>query len=371
MEPIISNIFEDEGVLKFTLSGVHMSISNAIRRTILSDIPTIVFRTAPYKENKAVFHKNTTRLNNEILKQRLSCIPIHIQDLDTPLDDLEVVIQKKNNSESVEYVTTKDFKIRNTALDKFLDQAEVKKIFPADFISGTYIDFARLRPKISDEIPGEELHITAKMDIGVAADDGMFNVVSTCSYGNTPDQVEMDTQWKQALSELAKETEFTKEEQELAKANWYLLEGKRYFKQNSFDFSIETIGVYENQRIVEKAIEILNGRSENINKMIADGELVMEESNSTLQNAYDIKLEGYDYTIGKVIEFILYEIYYIKEQKITFIAFKKIHPHDSYGLLRIAFQEPTDSATVTRMIQKSIEIATDTFTKIGESFKSS
>ena len=371
MEPIISDMFEDEGVLKYTLSGVHMSISNAIRRTVLSDIPTIVFRTAPYKENKAVFHKNTTRLNNEILKQRLSCIPIHIQDLETPLDDLEVVIHKKNNSESLEYVTTKDFKIKNTALDKFLDQAEVKKIFPADFISGTYIDFARLRPKISDEIHGEELHITAKMDIGVAADDGMFNVVSTCSYGNTPDPIEMDTQWKEALSALAKEKEFTKEEQELAKANWYLLEGKRYFKQNSFDFTIETVGVYENRRIIEKAIEILNGRLENINKMIADGELVMEESNSTLKNGFDIKLEGYDYTIGKVIEYILYEMYYIKESKISFIAFKKIHPHDSHGLLRIAFEESTDNATVVGMIQNSVKIATDTFTKIGESFTSS
>ena len=66
--------------LTFTLEGVNVSIANAIRRTILSDIPTVVFKTSPYEECKANIFTNTTRLNNEILKQRLSCIPIHITD---------------------------------------------------------------------------------------------------------------------------------------------------------------------------------------------------------------------------------------------------------------------------------------------------
>ena len=39
----------------------------------------IVFRTTPYEKNDANFEVNSTKLNNEILKQRLSCIPIHIR----------------------------------------------------------------------------------------------------------------------------------------------------------------------------------------------------------------------------------------------------------------------------------------------------
>ena len=368
MNPIISNMSEDEGVLEFTLSGIHMSLANAIRRTVLSDIPTIVFRTSPYKENKATFHKNTTRLNNEILKQRLSCIPIHIQDLETPLQDLEVIVQKKNDTDSIQYVTTKDFKIKNIIADKFLEQNEVKKIFPADFISGTYIDFARLRPKISDEIKGEELSITAKMDIGTAAEDGTFNVVSACSYGNTPDEVMMDTEWKKALVKLAGESDMSKDEQDLAKQNWYLLDGKRFFKQNSFDFMVETIGVYENKRIIFKAITIIIERLLNINKMISDGEIIIEQSDSTLSNGYDIKLEGYDYTIGKILEYVMYQSFYMDEEILTYIAFKKIHPHDSYGLFRIAYENPTDNATVVGMIQKSIDKSVEIFQQIIESF---
>lgn len=369
MEPIISKMSEDEGVLEFTLSGVHMSIANAIRRTVLSDIPIIVFRTFPYKENQATIHKNTTRLNNEILKQRLSCIPIHIQDLETPLEDLEVVIKKKNKSNMVEFVTTKDFQIRNVTLDNFLKEGEVRKIFPADFISGTYIDFARLRPKISDEIPGEELHITAKMSISTAAQDGSFNVVSACSYANTPDEVEMDTQWKKALAEIAKEQELTKDEQELAKQNWYLLEGKRHFVQNSFDFMVETIGVYENRRIIAKAIEIIVAHLQNVIQMITEGKFAVEQSETTLRNGYDIKLEGYDYTIGKIIEFMLYDAHYIRDKTLTYVAFKKIHPHDSYGLLRVASEESTDSSAIGLMIQKACETAIQIYGKMITNFQ--
>ena len=76
------NSRHNDEMLLFTLSGVNVSLANAIRRTILSDIPLVVFRTTPYEQNKANIIANTSRLNNEILKQRLSCIPIHIKDID-------------------------------------------------------------------------------------------------------------------------------------------------------------------------------------------------------------------------------------------------------------------------------------------------
>ena len=44
MEGSISNIEEKNGILKFTLSNIDVSIANAIRRTILMDIPLVVFK---------------------------------------------------------------------------------------------------------------------------------------------------------------------------------------------------------------------------------------------------------------------------------------------------------------------------------------
>ena len=82
MNPKIDNISDKGNTLQFTLSGVNVSLANAIRRTILSDIPTLTFFTETYNDNQCKIEINTSRLHNEILKQRISCIPIHMTELD-------------------------------------------------------------------------------------------------------------------------------------------------------------------------------------------------------------------------------------------------------------------------------------------------
>ena len=62
---------------------------NAIRRTILSDIPTLVFNCFPHDKMMLIFISILRGLNNEILKQRLSCIPIHISDLDLSIQGVD------------------------------------------------------------------------------------------------------------------------------------------------------------------------------------------------------------------------------------------------------------------------------------------
>ena len=68
MAPNISKKQEKNDILTFTLSETNVSIANAIRRTLISDIPSVVFHTFPYSENQCTIHKNTSRFNNEIIK---------------------------------------------------------------------------------------------------------------------------------------------------------------------------------------------------------------------------------------------------------------------------------------------------------------
>ena len=49
MEGSISNIEEKNDILKFTLSNIDVSTANAIRRTILMDIPLVVFKNTSVK----------------------------------------------------------------------------------------------------------------------------------------------------------------------------------------------------------------------------------------------------------------------------------------------------------------------------------
>ena len=62
-------------------------------------------------------------------------------------------------------MTTKDFRIKNLLSREYLDSSQY---FPPNILTNDYIDFSRLRPKISDTIPGEMLKLSAKFTISNA-----------------------------------------------------------------------------------------------------------------------------------------------------------------------------------------------------------
>ena len=160
MNPQVDKIVENDHELTFTLSGVDVSLANAVRRTIISDIPSVVFKTSPHEQNKSVFITNTSRLHNEILKQRLSCIPIHIKDVEGyPHKNYIMELNVENLTDSTLYVTSKDFVVKDVATGKPVSKDENLALFPPDSYTDCFIDFVRLRPKLSDEIPGEKIHL--------------------------------------------------------------------------------------------------------------------------------------------------------------------------------------------------------------------
>lgn len=366
MNPRIQDVKEDGNTLTFTLSGVNVSLANAVRRTILSDTPTVVFRTTPYEENKANFLTNTSRLNNEILKQRLSCIPIHISDLEMPLQNYILEVNVENLTDSIQFVTTEDFKVKNLTTNKFLSEKDNKAIFPPNEY-GYFIDFARLRPKISDEIPGEKLHFTCEFSIGTSKENAMFNCVSTCSYGFTLDDENIEKEVGKRVKHW-KDQGLSKDQIDFEVKNWKLLEGQRIVKKDSFDFIIETIGVFSNQELLKKACSILSAKLTEMDTLIDKDELKIIPSQNTMPFSYDVILENEDYTIGKVIEFMLYAKFFEDLKTLSYCGFKKMHPHDSDSIVRVAYKELTDVPTIKQNLKSCITDAVAVFGKIGDKF---
>ena len=358
---------QNDEMLMFTLSGVNVSLANAIRRTILSDIPLVVFRTTPYEQNKANIISNTSRLNNEILKQRLSCIPIHIKDIEGfPLKNYQLEVNVENITDTTMFVTTENFVIKDIATGKQISESKNREIFPANDYTGYYIDFVRLRPKISDELPGEKIHLTCEFSIGDAKEDGMFNAVSTCSYGFTIDTVAQEAileKYKQTWKDEGK----TKEEIDFEAKNWKLLDGMRIKKKDSFVFVIQSIGIYENVELVHKACEILIDKMQYQDALIEKDELRIEKSQNTMSNSYDIILENEDYTIGKVLEYFLYSKLY-ETKVLTFCGFKKMHPHDTYSIIRVAYKDAIDISTIKGHLKECIEDSIQVFTRVKKEF---
>jgi len=363
MDPRISNLIEENGALKFTLTECNMSIANALRRIIVSDIPTFVFRTYPYSQNKAEIRHNTTRLHNEIIKQRLSCIPINIQDMNFPYKDYVIELDIKNETDNIIYVTTRDFKIKNIATEHYSSESEVRQIFPPCPITHDYIEFARLQPKLSENIDGERLALRCALDIGTAGEDGAFNVTSTCAYECTPDTEKANQVWAEKEKAFKKE-QMKEEDIEFEKKNWFILEAKRFYLENSYDFVIESVGVFDNMEILTKACDIMIKKCEAFMYDLEHGNVAIVTSETTLKNGFDITLKNEDYTLGKVIEFYLYQNNFIGDKSVSFCGFRKPHPHSVDSLIRVAFHNPIEVVGVSGYLQGATDNAIQAYKQI-------
>ena len=350
--------------MEFNLINTNFSVANALRRTILSDIPAVVFKTFPHNENLTTIHKNTSRLNNEILRQRLECIPIHIKDLSINFDELQIELNMKNTTDTVLNVTTGDFKIKDLRSDTYLTEEAIRSIFPADPFTKDFIIFCRLRPKISNDIPGEEISFTSKLSIHTAFESGAYNVSSKCAYAFTEDKVKQDDVWQKKLASLTAE-EKNPENLEYIKKDWENHEAKRIYKKDCFDFKLESVGVFSCYELVSKACEIIISKLNSLHDKAGELNIPIEKSKSTMPWSFDITLKNESYTIGKVIEYILNKKYFKESNILKFVGFRQDHPHDTDSFIRISFNPDSSDAG-----EPSTEIfKTATYTLIQEACK--
>jgi DNA-directed RNA polymerase subunit L len=276
-------------------------------------------------------------------------------------------LEVENDTDTMIIVTSGDFRVKNKETGNYLTEAETRKIFPSDPLTHSFIDFIRLRPKIGDTIPGEKIKLTCEFSIANAKVNSMFNVVSKCAYGNTVDKIKADEMWLEIAQKMLSEG-MTKEEVEFQKNNFYLLDAQRQFIPNSFDFVIQTVGVFDNKEIVKKTCIVLQNKFVDMIERIESDIVPITTSETTIENSYDIVLENEDYTIGKILEYILYEKYYMGEKIASYCGFKKTHPHDLKSIIRFAYNEKTDKHMCRTHLKRACNEAQEIFTKIYKMF---
>lgn len=353
MNPEISNETDDQ-YLRFRLSGVNVSIANSIRRVVLSEIPCVVFRTTPHEANRLEFEINTTRMNNELIKQRVSCVPIHIADTAFPFDDYVVELDVSNESDKVTYATTADFKLKNIQTDTYSDATAM---FPPDPLTGFHIDLVRVRP-------GEHVKFAAKFDIGTAKQDGAFNVASTCSYAFAQDPEAAEQAWAAKSATLEGSTE----EIEQLRQDWMLLDAKRYTQPDTFDFVMESVGQFTNRSLVHKACDVMITKLKRLEETLQTKGDVVNKSSSTIPNCFDITLDGEDHTLGKAVEYVLYSKHYEGDKTVTFCGFRKPHPHIDSSVIRLAFSTPKETFDVSSVVVAAIQDLLPVYEAIGSHF---
>lgn len=371
MNPQISNVHLTSETLEFRLSGVDVSVANAIRRTILANIERIVLNPQQIEINTSLhFH-------NEIMKQRLRCVPVIPVENGVLMTDEQIVDFVKNHAIDVDvqnteahkiYLTTGDFKIWSKEKKEYLPESRVREMFPA-YRNEYYIDLMRLSPAKGITIPGE--HFKARIDLAIdtAQHDGCFSVVSKCSYQNTPDPLLAEKAWYQ-LDAL--DTTSSEEAKQYKKRDFYLLDAERYYVPNSFDFVVETNGIYENEDVVRRACSTLIYRFDYLANALKDNDenAVEIKPSQQLNNAFDIILKNGDYTVGVLLDNTLFRQYGTTEGDgtLSFCGFHKEHPHLKQSVLRMGFEKEQDVAFCKNLIITACNKISNCFANLEKIF---
>ena len=351
--PSVSNIADVNHSLKFTLIG-DISIVNGLRRTIMTDIPVCGMRGFPHDMCKINAKVNQCHLNNEIVKHRLSCIPIMLGPRDTTaVNNRQVVIHVKNTSETTRIVTTKDIRIYDKSKNDFLPESVARAMFPPCPLTNMYIDILRLQPNIIPSGSGEEIHIVADLSIITAKIDSVFNATSTCCYGKTPNE------------KLLREAWSASNEDESNRADWFILNKEKYATQDSYDFVVETACYFDNRSIMVEACDVL---CQNISKCVE--ELAKDESRilytqRVSKHCYEISLVNDDYTVGKILERGLFTKYF--PSVITFCSYQK-YPSQLNALLTISLTDQKDRTFVLTCLDETARSAVEQIIEIRRAF---
>jgi len=226
----------------------------------------------------------------------------------------------------------------------------------------------RLRPKLSSNTDKEQLHLEAKFSISNAKNSGMFNAVSTCCYGNSLDQVKIIDAW--ALKEEELKLKYNKEEIANLKKDWMFTDAKRHFEEDSFDFIVETLGIYDNFKLVETGANILIKKLYSSLNLIKANIDYIQQVEDTMENCYTIMLDNEDYTIGKIIEFNFYDKYFVQSKDLNYVSFLKKHPHDSFSIIKLSYKNSITKDDIMLNYEECINSAILVINSIKEYFSS-
>ena len=147
----------------------------------------------------------------------------------------------------------------------------------------------------------------------------------------------------------------------------------RFTKEGSYDFCIETVGIYQNKQIIIKACDVLILKLNEIKNASENSKLfAVKEMPVALKNSFDIVLYNEGYTIGKILEYVMHYSYY-RKKLLSYVGFSKAHPHDVNSVIRLAFTDENadvaNTQNVVEILHNSCIIAANVFKEIKTNFQ--
>ncbi len=349
----ISGYTEKGAVATFKFLGGPPQAANAIRRAITARVPAVAMVAFPPEDSTIRIHTNTSQFNNEILKQRLACVPIHITDRGTDVGKYTIKVSVVADGTEIRPVTTADFEVIMTESGAPLAPKARDEVFPANPLTGDHILIARLRPATGGRDSAERLELTATMVWTEGAQGGSATSASTCAYCGTPDTERQPEAWEQA----GKPGTFE---------DWVLGAGASVVLPDSFDFTLESIGVYTNRQLLDIGTTVVTRAFERQTEYWGEASAV-RPSDSTMRNSFDLTVVGDVYMTGPYIQLLIAAQHCRGEagERVSYVGFRKMHPHDDTGVLRIALNADEGSGAAVALAQDASRQAAQQFASLS------
>ena len=349
-----SKILPDEITqVELVLEDVPVSLSNAIRRIILSEIPNVAF----YEKDINIL-ENKSELHNEFIAHRTSLLPIYRDPRFKIVSKINKTTGFRENvfdNESLVPVfvlnehNTDDFAIESHYRDIFSNQfrvfqksvkvldkdeadeegkvveevedvqeLDIADFFKPDYFTGEHVHFYVLKSNPNDKMKGQKLHLEAHPTVGFAKKHASYSPIAGVAFKYEEDTEEMkDMIFQNTINQQNVERStkglapLTENEIMQARRSFDRLDSARVYKQNrdgecnSISFTVESIGVYsplqafmDSLFVLElKLIDIMNG----IN--ITSDTITMNSQYKFYfeRNQAVIELTEQDHTIGNLI----------------------------------------------------------------------
>ena len=341
--------------IQFTIKDIELSIVNAIRRIILSELPNVAFYFDPYDvdNNDIIIKNNNSVLHNEFLAHRISLIPIHFHENeinDFKPDDYRFILKKKNTLSSQINITTKDIEIFNNNDEKY-DEKFRERLFPKNKITNDYILITKLKPNLYEPQKGEEIDIEFKGSINIAKKHSRWCPTSQSCYYNKIDEELASSVFKEKVieQEKIKGSKLSEDEVKDMKSKFDALDIYRYFKKNKFDepnefiFQIESECRMRPNYLFFKGLIILISKLENfITNLTNNHDSINITQMGNVDNFYQIGIKNEDHTLINVLQTLIYKQHFQRSDVITnkileYIGFYQPHPLDSVMYLKLKF----------------------------------
>jgi DNA-directed RNA polymerase alpha subunit len=275
---------------------------NALRRTVISGVPTVVIQDVQILEN-------TTQLPHEMLKHRVEMLPVNVtpDDASTIRDSkIELRVLPDKESDKIRVITT----------DDFVTDSSRGKILMKDRDFDKPILFLRVRP-------GETIHLKARLGI----ETKNASQVCGCStkWHIDPERVVADKKIfvekggdPVAFDNFYNQYSYSRDEKN--RPNW-------------IDMSIESVGVLQSKDILNYAVGILRTQLDSYVK-----EAIEKINREKEASSYNISIEQGGHTIGALLQEVMYN-----DENVDFVGYDIPHPLRNLMVLRFHTKKSPES----------------------------